>query len=121
MLIHQVPSSGFAPGASVELSSSARSTFARTTNAAFETPSKLYAANSPYSLSSLPCIGVLLAVFSKFGTPKRSTNSFCDVTLNAVFAFADVVASAMPVPAAFVLSCAVATTIRGVVPGSAGV
>ena len=41
--------------------------------------------------------------------------------LNALPAFAFMVPEAVDVPAALGLSCPVATTIRGVVPGSAGV
>jgi len=54
VLIHHVPSGGFAPGASAELCNWFKSTSALVTNAAFETPSKLYAANSPYSFNSEP-------------------------------------------------------------------
>ena len=121
LLIHHFPSAGFAPGAADEPSSSSKSTSARTMKAEFETPNNEYAESNPYSFNSLPCIGVLLAVFLNVGTPKRSTNSFCEVTLYALPALAFSVPAAVAVPAAFNLSCDEAITIRGVVPGSAGV
>ena len=72
-------------------------------------------------MRSEPCTGVALAVFSKNGTPNVSVSSRWLVILKALPALAAVVPNAVPVPAPLVLSCAVATTIRGVVPGSAGV
>ena len=90
-------------------------------NTALVTPSKLYAASRPYSFLSPPCIGLFVAVFSKKGTPNVSINSFWLVILNALLAFDASVPAAVAVPAAFILFSAVATTIRGVVPGSAGV
>ena len=72
-------------------------------------------------MRSPPCTGVALTVFSKNGTPNVSTSSRWLVILNALLALAAVVPAAVPVPAAFDLSCAVAITISGVVPGSAGV
>ena len=62
-----------------------------------------------------------ITFYSKNGTPNVSVSSRWLVILKALPALAAVVPSAVPVPAPLVLSCAVATTIRGVVPGSAGV
>ena len=66
-------------------------------------------------------MGLEEAVFSKNGTPYVSTNSLWLVILNTLPAFACVVPAAVLVPAALDLLSAVAITIRGVVPGSAGV
>ena len=121
MSIHHLPFKGFAPGASTSAASSSRFTSARTINAALLTPSRLYAARRPYSLRSEPWIGVELAVCSKNGIPNRSTRSRWLVILNALPALALVVAEAVLVPAPLVLSWPEATTIRGTVPGSAGV
>ena len=65
-------------------------------------------------------MGVDDAVCSKNGIPNRSTRSRWLVTLNALPALACVVPAAVSVPDAFILFCAVATTMRGTVPGSAG-
>ena len=118
---HHVPFAGFAAGALALGLNSFRSTSALTTNALLLTPKYEYAACKPYSFSSPPFTGLLLASVWKYGSPNVSDKSLCDVIKNGTPAFAFVVPLAVPVPAAFCLSCFEATKSIGVVPGSAGV
>ena len=74
-----VPSTGSAVGTLALGSNDPKSIGALTTHALLLTPKNEYAACKPYSLSSLPWIGLLFASIWKIGSPNVSARSRCEV------------------------------------------